>query len=57
MCSKLDRIKNEAIREALQVFNFNENLKDYKQRWKERLERMSDPRPVSYTHLDVYKRQ
>ena len=27
-------VSNEAIREDLQVFNFNENIKDYKQRWK-----------------------
>ena len=44
-------------RKELQVFNLNEKLKDYKQRWEEHLERMSDSRPVSYTHLDVYKRQ
>ena len=31
-CSKLDRIKDEAIREELQVFNSNEKLRDYKQR-------------------------
>ena len=43
-CSKLDRIKNEAIREELQVFNLNENLKDYNQRCKEHLVRMSDSR-------------
>ena len=35
---------NEAIREELQVFNLNEKLKDYKQRWKEHLKRMSDSR-------------
>ena len=27
-CSKLDRIRNEAIREELQVFKLNEKLKD-----------------------------
>ena len=26
-CSKLDRVRNEAIREVLQVFNLNEKLK------------------------------
>ena len=29
-CSKLDRMKNEVIREKLQLFNLNEKLKDYK---------------------------
>ena len=46
-CSKLDRIADEAIREELLIFNekcLNEKLKYYKQRWKERLERMSDSR-------------
>ena len=43
-CSKVYHIKNEAIREELKVFNLNEKLKDYKQRWKGRLERMSDSR-------------
>ena len=38
-CSKLDRIRNEPTREELEVFNLNEKLKDYKQRWKEHLER------------------
>ena len=37
-CSKLDRIKNEVIREELQVFNMNSKLKDCKQQWKEHLE-------------------
>ena len=35
---KLDRIKNLAISEKLQVFNVPERLKYYKQRWKEHLE-------------------
>ena len=41
-CSKLDRTKNYALKEEFQVFNFNKKIKDYKQRWKEYLERMSD---------------
>ena len=28
-CSKLDRIKNETVREEIQVFNLNEKLKDH----------------------------
>ena len=43
-CSKLDLIKNEARREELQVINLYERLKDYKQRWKEHFERVSDSR-------------
>ena len=42
--SKLHRFKNVAIREEIQVFSLKEKLKDYKQRWKERLERLSDSR-------------
>ena len=39
-CCKLDCIRNEAIRDELQVFfNYNEKLKYYKQRLKEHLER------------------
>ena len=38
-CFKLDRIRNEAIREELQIFNLNERLKAYKQWWKEHLEK------------------
>ena len=56
-CSKLNRIKNEVTRKELQVFNLNAKLKDYKQRWKEHSDGMSGSIPVSYTHLDVYKRQ
>ena len=41
---QFDCIENEAIREDLLVFNLSEELKDYKQRWKERLETMSDYR-------------
>ena len=44
MCSQRDLIKNESIREELQVFDLNEKLKDYKQRRKEHLETMSDSR-------------
>ena len=40
-CSKLGRIKNEAIKEELQVFNLNGKLEGYKQRWQEHLERIS----------------
>ena len=36
-CSKLDLIRNKAIREELKVFNLNEKLKDYKQQWREHL--------------------
>ena len=36
----IDHIKNKVIREELQVFNLNERLKDYKQQWKEHLEKM-----------------
>ena len=43
-CSKLDPIRNEAVKGELQVFNLNEKLKDYKQRRNEQLERMSDSR-------------
>ena len=49
-CSELDRIRSEAKREKLQVFNLNETLKDYKQRWKEYLQRMSISR-VGQTSL------
>ena len=45
-CSKLDRIRNEATREKLQVFNLIEKLKDCKQRWKEHFERISDSKLV-----------
>ena len=34
-CSEPDRTKNKAIREELHVFNLNERLKDYENRWKE----------------------
>ena len=45
MCSKFYRINNiEVIRQELQVFNINEILKDCKQWWKERVERMPNPR-------------
>ena len=37
-CSKLDHIRNEAIREDLQVNNLKQKLKHYKQRYKEHLE-------------------
>ena len=43
-CSKLDHIRSDSIREELQLFNLNRNLKYYKQWWKEYLERMSDSR-------------
>ena len=46
MCSKLDRKRNEVIREKLQVFSLNKKLKNYKLRWKEHLERMSGSRMV-----------
>ena len=36
--------ENKAIREELQIFDLYKKLKDYKQRWKEHLERMSDSR-------------
>ena len=37
--------------------NLSETLLNIIRQWKGHLERMSDSRPVSYTHLDVYKRQ
>ena len=39
---KLDGIRNDAVRKDLQVFNMNDKLKNYKQRWREHLESMSD---------------
>ena len=33
-CSKLERIRNFAVRQKLQVFNLNEKVKHYKQRRK-----------------------
>ena len=32
-CSKLDRIKNEGMRQELQVFDLNDSLKVCKRRW------------------------
>ena len=40
-------MKNEAIREELQVFNLNEKLKDYKTTVEKHLARMSDSRVVN----------
>ena len=34
-CSKLECIKNGTVKEELEVFNFNERLKDCKQVWKD----------------------
>ena len=51
--SKLHHIKTEAISKGLQIFNLNEKLNDYKQRWKEYLERMSDVR----LEIQTYKTQ
>ena len=61
-CIRLDHIKNEDIRQELKVQPVTELAKNYKKRWKEHVLRMSPERiprkiPVSYTHLDVYKRQ
>ena len=73
-----DRMKNEAIRKELQVFNLDEKLKEYKpighgrvgrprKRWLGGSLKAEQAAPclcrvvkimtVSYTHLDVYKRQ
>ena len=38
-CSKSDRLKNDATGEELKIFNLIERLRDYKQLWKEHLQR------------------
>lgn len=43
-CTKRDLITNENIREELEIFNINERLKDFKQNWKEHVDRMPDTR-------------
>lgn len=39
-----DRKRNEDIREELKIFNITDKIKDYRQQWKEHLERMEHDR-------------
>ena len=57
-------MRNTEIREQLQVASLNDQIREYKNKvgniYKERglmPNVMCRYRPVSYTHLDVYKRQ
>lgn len=43
-CTKLDHIRNEEIREELEIFNLNDRLNDNKQQWKEHIRRMPNTR-------------
>ncbi|KAK7788325.1 hypothetical protein R5R35_014440 [Gryllus longicercus] len=43
-CTREDRIRNEEIRKELQVTSINTRMQEYRQRWVEHVERMSDSR-------------
>ena len=43
-CSRIDRIRNEMIRQEVQVFNLNEKIKFNRNTWQEHLERMQQYR-------------
>lgn len=43
-CTRRDRIRNDAIREELSIYNMNVKLKEYRGKWKEHLQRMDDSR-------------
>ena len=51
--SRLDRMRNEDIRQSLGQVAVVDMMKDRQMRWKEKLERMDGSRPVSYTHLTL----
>ena len=43
-CSRLDRIRNENIREELKIYNLNERIEENREKWKEHLNRMENER-------------
>ncbi|KAJ4432143.1 hypothetical protein ANN_20759, partial [Periplaneta americana] len=43
-CTRRDLIRNEDIRKELDIYNINEKVEDYKEKWKEHLSRMDNER-------------
>jgi hypothetical protein len=43
-CSRIDRIKNDDIRQELNIFTSKDKIKDNKVRWCQHLNRMSEDR-------------
>jgi hypothetical protein len=43
-CTRLDRICNEDIRAELNIYIINERIMDYRNRWKDHINRMEDHR-------------
>ncbi|KAJ4429026.1 hypothetical protein ANN_26022 [Periplaneta americana] len=43
-CTRRDLIRNEDIRKELNIYNINEKVEDYKEKWKEHLSRMDNER-------------
>ena len=53
-CSRIDRIRNETIRQEPQVFNLNDKIKFNRNKWQEHLERMQQYRiPVKAIKLSL----
>ena len=49
-CSRRDHIRNETIREELEIFNINERINDYKEKWKNHINRMDSTRIPHLIH-------
>jgi hypothetical protein len=43
-CTKLDGIRNEDIRAELKIYSINERITDYRNRWKNHINRQEDHR-------------
>ncbi|KAJ4428996.1 hypothetical protein ANN_25992 [Periplaneta americana] len=43
-CTRRDLIRNEDIRKELNIYNINEKVEDYEEKWKEHLSRMDNER-------------
>lgn len=39
-CTRLDRIRNDDVRNALNIYNLNHRIDDYKRKWREHIDRM-----------------
>lgn len=42
--TRMDRIRNEEIRQSLNIYNLNNKIVEYRQNWRSHVERMSDER-------------
>lgn len=43
-CTREDRLRNEAIREELQIYNINDKIEEQKENWRQHLHRMDNRR-------------